>query len=327
MAAAATEGGGRLRLSDDMSPVRVGVGENSGDGDSGATERVTIPAGPLRHFVYHVPARRQYLAPAPPPDAAQVRTLLSSVMFEPCNVFQELVCDEPALAFSASSPLLTLPPWHMLGQMPLRRHQLPLLSAVRRVKGTEPHNRCHPTLPIMCGVSNPITRAFASGRRGGDRARARGNVWRRRRRRGACSNDGRLATLPRLARPQRRRRGQGAGAAAGAAAAHALFCGGGARCAGVCRPRIRAVCGELDNRFFFEKVLFETPVLACRTAAAMSCLGSCSHCCAFCHTPLENDASRRYSLPSVARLLTFCARSKILVKIIYVQTLQTLLIA
>ncbi len=73
VAAAATEGGGRLRLSDDLSQVRVGAGENSGDGDSGATECVTIPAGPLRHFVYHVPARRQYLAPAPPPDAAQVR--------------------------------------------------------------------------------------------------------------------------------------------------------------------------------------------------------------------------------------------------------------
>lgn len=38
-------------------------------------QRLGIPAGPLRHFVYHVPARRQYLTPAAdPPELAQVGT-------------------------------------------------------------------------------------------------------------------------------------------------------------------------------------------------------------------------------------------------------------
>jgi hypothetical protein len=55
-------GSGRLRLSD----------ETPAGGGGGGTD-LTVPAGPLLHFVYHVPARRQYLAPLPqPPDSAQV---------------------------------------------------------------------------------------------------------------------------------------------------------------------------------------------------------------------------------------------------------------
>ena len=59
-------GSGRLRLSDET-PA-------GSDGDSvPGQQRLAVPAGPLLHFVYHVPARRQYLAPLPqPPDSAQV---------------------------------------------------------------------------------------------------------------------------------------------------------------------------------------------------------------------------------------------------------------
>jgi hypothetical protein len=65
--AAMQPGSGRLRLCGD-SPV----GGSSG-GSAAAEQHLAVPAGPLLHFVYHVPARRQYLAPLPqPPDSAQV---------------------------------------------------------------------------------------------------------------------------------------------------------------------------------------------------------------------------------------------------------------
>lgn len=62
-------GSGQLRLCSDT-PAGGGGGEV---GAAPLEQRVAIPAGPLRHFVYHVPARRQFLAPAPQPeDSAQV---------------------------------------------------------------------------------------------------------------------------------------------------------------------------------------------------------------------------------------------------------------
>ena len=64
--AAMQPGSGRLRLSDET-PA------GSASGSAPAEQHLAIPAGPLLHFVYHVPARRQYLAPLPqPPAAAQV---------------------------------------------------------------------------------------------------------------------------------------------------------------------------------------------------------------------------------------------------------------
>lgn len=78
MAAARRRGGGRLHLCPELgtglTPPTSGAGGRAAD----AAAMAAIPAGPLRHFVYHVPARRQYLAPAlmawpgQSPTAAQV---------------------------------------------------------------------------------------------------------------------------------------------------------------------------------------------------------------------------------------------------------------
>lgn len=74
--AARRTGGGRLRLCPELG---TGLPQTGGGGAAAeAAAAAAIPAGLLRHFVYHVPARRQYLAPAllpwpgQPPTAAQV---------------------------------------------------------------------------------------------------------------------------------------------------------------------------------------------------------------------------------------------------------------
>lgn len=61
-------GGGRLRLCSNTA-----AGGSSSDRTAAPEQRLSIPAGPLLHFVYHVLARRQFLAPAPQPaEAVQV---------------------------------------------------------------------------------------------------------------------------------------------------------------------------------------------------------------------------------------------------------------
>jgi hypothetical protein len=73
-------GGGRLQLSSEAAPA--------GDGSSPAPPEhaLNIPAGPLLHFVYHVPARRQFLAPAPQrADSAQACTSPTENLVAACT--------------------------------------------------------------------------------------------------------------------------------------------------------------------------------------------------------------------------------------------------
>lgn len=75
--AAMQPGSGRLRLCSD-SPA------GGGGGSAALDQHLAVPAGPLLHFVYHVPARRQYLAPLPlPPDSAQVGSSQRQISLHP----------------------------------------------------------------------------------------------------------------------------------------------------------------------------------------------------------------------------------------------------
>lgn len=111
LAGAKTPTGGRMRLCTDLGTGLDPMGCHDG------SDAAMIPAGALRHFVYFVPSRRQYLAPTLEPwpgcPSTTARDLMSSVARAHVALFGEAGVDDcttvvPAVTSSPGGPAALL---------------------------------------------------------------------------------------------------------------------------------------------------------------------------------------------------------------------------